>query len=161
MLKYILLATTITIATPALAQETKTSDSPTTSAAQQTTTADPSAQPAQTAPAPNQAVPPAPAEGQAAQPAATAQQPANATDQVASIVSTEFKGYDKDANGTLDKTEFSTWMAALRTASEPTFKPGTPEATTWITKAFAQADTDKSKSVSQAELTRFLTPKSG
>ena len=88
-------------------------------------------------------------------------QPATSQQQVAAVVSTEFKGYDKDASGTLDKSEFSTWMVALRKASEPNFKSDTPDAAKWETQAFAQADTDKSKTVSQAELTRFLTPKSG
>ena len=34
-----------------------------------------------------------------------------------------------------------------------------PEANVWLGQAFAQADTDKNKSVNQAELVTFLTPK--
>jgi hypothetical protein len=117
-------------------------------AQQPTTTTTPQAQtsPAQTAPAQ-----PAPAQ--------TAQQPATSQDQVAQAVGKEFGAYDKDANGGLDKTEFQTWMAALRKASEPTFSPDTPEATAWFGQAFTLADADKNAAVNQVELTTFLTPK--
>lgn len=50
-------------------------------------------------------------------------------------------------------------MSTLRKASEPAFTPGSPEAGVWLGQAFAQADTDQSKSVDKAELAKFLTPK--
>lgn len=189
MLKYILLATTMTIAAPAIAQDTKTADKPaatqqsTPPASDQTTTTDDSAAPAQAAPISPDPAPatqtaqptPEPSEGQPAQtaqqpapaqpaqqPAETAQQPAQgaaaSSTQIAQVVSTEFKSYDKDANGGLNQSEFSTWMAALRKASDPNFKDG-PDAVKWSTQAFAQADTDKNKAISETELTTFLTPK--
>ena len=205
MLKYILLATTMTIAAPAVAQDAKTGDKPaatqqtTPPASDQTATTDDSAAPAQAAPVSPDPAPatqtaqptPEPSEGQPAQtaqqpvpaqpgtapvqsaqqptpaqpaqqPTETAQQPAQgaatSSTQIAQVVSTEFKSYDKDANGGLNQSEFSTWMAALRKASDPNFKDG-PDAVKWSTQAFAQADTDKNKAISQAELTTFLTPK--
>ena len=189
MLKYILLASSMMIAVPAFAQETTTvPDTSTTQQTPPPDTPvpvqDPSAQPA---PAEPQTPPPAPvdpAEGQQqnqtaqqpapapapqpaetaqqpapAQPAPAAQQPATSQSQVAAVVSTEFGTYDKDANGALDATEFASWMTALRVAAEPSFQPQSAEATTWFGQAFAQADADKNQTVSQAELTIFLTPK--
>jgi hypothetical protein len=184
MLKYILLATTMSIAVPAMAQETPVTDpAPAAQAATpDSSTVTPDTAPVETA-APAQPVDttaqtaPAPAEGQ---PAQTAQQPAPADPatqpaqtaaaadpnapvtsetQIAAVVTKEFGTYDKDADGALDATEFASWMTALRTASEPTFKGDTPEAGKWATQAFAQADSDKSKTVNAAELTKFLTPK--
>lgn len=198
MLKYLLLATTMTIASPALAQEVP--DTGQTPATQETTPADPvtpgdstdtpvmtpdsaaptaqtgpttsqvpqqpvPAQQAQTSPAPAQTAPAqqaqsTPEPAAPAEPAAQqAQQPAASQDQVAQAVGREFGSYDKDANGGLDKTEFSAWMTALRKASEPTFQPGSPEAATWMAQAFTLADADKSASINQGELTTFLTPK--
>ncbi|MEI9849608.1 MAG: hypothetical protein WDN24_00725 [Sphingomonas sp.] len=54
------------------------------------------------------------------------------------MVSSEFPKFDADKNGGLDKTEFASWMNALRTASEPAFRPDTAEAAAWNDKAFAQ-----------------------
>lgn len=182
MLKYILLATTMTIAAPAMAQEVKTENPPASQPAP--TTPAPVEESATTpTPAEQQAVPATPAEGQPietatqqpAQPVTPAEQPATATAQtpapaateqpatgqaqVAQVVTKEFPVYDKDASGALDQTEFAAWMGALRKASEPTFDTASAEASTWIGQAFAQADADKNKSVNQGELTTFLTPK--
>lgn len=114
--------------------------------------ADPKAAPAQTAQAtPAQADP-------AAAPAQTASaQPATKADQIAQVVSTEFPTYDKDSNGTLNETEFSSWMVALKTASDPTTKAESAATKTWVDQAFASADTDKNKSLSKTELTGFLS----
>lgn len=90
---------------------------------------------------------------------AAAQPAANAA-QVAQAVGRDFGTYDKDANGALSDAEFGAWMSALRKASEPAFVPGSPDANVWLGQAFASADVDSSKSVSQVELTAFLTPKS-
>lgn len=114
--------------------------------------ADPTAAPAQTAQAtPAQADP-------TAAPAQTASaQPATKADQIAQVVSTEFPTYDKDSSGTLNESEFSTWMVALKTASDPTTKAESASTKTWVDQAFATADTDKNKSLSKTELTGFLT----
>ncbi|MDG2535405.1 calcium-binding protein [Sphingomonas sp. HITSZ_GF] len=94
------------------------------------------------------------------EPAATpAAQPAATQEQVAQAVGRDFGNYDKDADGKLDATEFTAWMGNLRKAAEPSFQPGSAEATTWANQAFASADTDKSASVNKQELTVFLTPK--
>jgi uncharacterized membrane protein len=172
MLKTILLATSVLVATPAFAQDKPATD--TVPAQEQTATPD------QTAPAPDAATAtpadaattaqanPAPATATAqptpSQPAAQASaepaaQPAATQDQVAQAVNRDFGTYDKDANGTLSQAEFGTWIGTLRKAAEPTFQPGTPAADTWIGQAFAASDADKNKSVDKAELTTFLTPK--
>ncbi len=88
-----------------------------------------------------------------------ATQPASTPAQVAEAVGRDFGSYDKDSSGTLTQAEFGAWVGALRKASEPGFAPGSPEANVWLGQAFAQADADKNKSVSQAEVTAFLTPK--
>jgi len=155
MLKYILLGTAMCIASPALAQEITTPD---TQQQNQLPVSEP-APIAQDAPmpaeAPTQATP-APATA-AAQP--TPAQPASQHDQVAAIVNSEFAAYDTNKDGTLDQTEFGTWMVALRIKAEPTFAADSPDGKAWVTAAFTQADADKSASVNAVELTDFLTPK--
>lgn len=182
MLRYLLLASTVAIASPALAQEAP--KTPATAVEQQTMT-NPTP-PVQDTKAPEQiqqattAVPPQDAQAQAqaqatpadpaAQPVQTAATPpaqpaptqqATTPDQVAQAVGAGWATYDKDANGTLDKTEFAAWMVALRQAAQPAFDPQSPTAVTWVGQAFAQADVDKSATVNQGELTTFLTPKAG
>lgn len=77
--------------------------------------------------------------------------------QVAQVVEADFPAYDKDRNGELSKAEFSEWMLKLRAATPQSGAP-TAEADleAWAGAAFAQADTDKSQSVSKGELTSFL-----
>jgi len=157
MLKYILLGTSMCIASPALAQEIPAPDTQT---MDQLPVSEPAA-PAQDAPQPAEATPatpatPAPATA-AAQPAPTAQP---ASQRIAGIVSSEFASYDKNGDGALDQSEFGTWMVALRLKAEPAFAADSPEGKAWVSAAFAQADADKSASVNAAELTAFLTPKS-
>jgi uncharacterized membrane protein len=175
MLKAILLATSVLVATPAFAQDKPMTDT--------TQTQDQSATPDQTAPAPADAATATPADQAAtatatatpapqtqaaqptpAQPATTAEaqpaaQPAASQDQVAQAVSRDFGNYDKDSNGTLSQTEFGAWIGTLRKAAEPTFQPASPDGQTYIGQAFAATDTDKNKSVDKTELTTFLTPK--
>ena len=93
----------------------------------------------------------------AAAPVQTAAQPATKADQIAQVVSTEFPSYDKDSSGSLNETEFSSWMVALKTASDPTTKAESAATKTWVNQAFATADTDKDKALSKTELTGFLT----
>ncbi|MFG6283742.1 EF-hand domain-containing protein [Sphingomonas sp. S6] len=158
MLKYALLAGVMTVATPALAQQT-TNTAPT-----QTTT--------QTAP---QTQAPAGSPVTDAQPAAatpmdsataaatpadatqTAAQPATGADQVASVVETEFPTYDANKDGKLEKAEFASWMVKLKQASDPKATATDAKTKSWVASAFAQADKDKSKSVSKPELIGFLS----
>lgn len=163
MLKYVLLAGTMALSVPAVAQD-KPMDSQTTPMTQ--------AAPAQTAPTPAdsaQAQPASPADPATAQsapttaqqsaqsaPAQAAGQPASKAEQVAQVVEAEFPSYDKDSNGSLSQTEFAAWMVALRKASDPTLKAEAPATKKWIGEAFTQADKDKSKSVSKPELEGFL-----
>ena len=153
MFKYALLAGAMTIAAPTLAQSTTTS--PQTAPTAPTGAADPSMSPAQTAPG---QTPPAQSAPTQSAPAQTAQatQPASG-DQVAQVVDTEFPTYDKNADGKLSAAEFGDWMVALKTKTDPATKPGTPETKKWVAAAFAQADTDKNKSLSKPELTSFLS----
>jgi hypothetical protein len=215
MLKYVLLATAVTVAAPVMAQDasqtgaaapgrapitgTATSSTqapanpaPADATAQAAPATDPNAAPAvQTATAPAQAAPaqaapmtsapaqsaaapaaqaapatPAPAQQAAtpstsAAPQSAAAEPAQTTtatgSQVAQVVNAEFGSYDTNKDGKLDRTEFAAWMVKLKTASDPATKADSPATKSWVTSAFAQADTDKSKSLTQAELTGFLS----
>lgn len=82
---------------------------------------------------------------------------ASRAEQISQVIATEFPSYDKDKSGSLSKVEFSSWLVALRQASDASFKAGTPEADTWVGQAFTFADTDKNQSVTQTELTTFLS----
>lgn len=148
MMKYAFLAGVMMISLPAFAQSTTTSDPvATTSQSSATPTGtDPQNVPAQPSPAPQTTAPSDPA---AAEPQATG-------DQIATVVNQEFPIYDKDGDGALNKAEFSGWMLALKSASDPSTKAEDPKTKTWMTQAFAQADSDKSQSVTKAELTAFL-----
>jgi hypothetical protein len=186
MLKPMLLATSMMFAIPAFAQETPKTDNsqpaqaapmqnqaratveaapatddkaPAAEAQDQATTAQATPAPAQPAPAQGVAQE-TPAAAPAAQPTqSAAATPAATQEQVAQAVGRDFGTYDKDGDGKLNTTEFAAWMGTLRKAAEPTFQPGTPEATSWSAQAFTSADTDKSASVNRQELTVFLTPK--
>lgn len=138
MLKLALLAGAMTIAAHALAQ---TSPAQTQTAPSGAVAADPAATTSTPAPADQAAATTQPASG----------------DQVAQIVDKEFPTYDKSGKGSLTKAEFGQWMIALKSASDPTAKAASKETKAWVDAAFAQADTDKNKSVSKAELTGFLT----
>lgn len=140
MLKSLMLASAVLIAAPALAQNADT-------------TANPNAATPATPAAPAQ-------DGQAAQPASPAQpsaqaQPnANPADAVAAVVAADWNTYDTDKNGALSKEEFAKWMIALREKS-PQQQP-VADINAWTNAAFAQADKDKSSTVTQTELQAFL-----
>jgi outer membrane biosynthesis protein TonB len=185
MLKYVLLATSVAIASPAFAQDAP--PAPATAATQQTPpdqSAPPPAESKQTAPTPTpqpdtaaaqptpadlaaasaqpataQTDPATPAQPATAAAAPTPAQPATSESQVAQVVGSEFGTYDKDASGTLNKAEFSTWLVALRKASDASFQGESADAKTWLNQAFTQADTDKNATITRQELTVFLTPK--
>jgi len=167
MLKSILLASAVMISAPVLAQEAPAQETPPAPAEQPVQPAEApvaTEQPAETAQQPQEATPAEPA-APAEQPAQTAEQqpapqgqkPANAT-QIAAVVDQGFPTYDKDADGNLKPEEFSSWMVALRSASEPAFKGESVADKKWLSAALTQADTDKSGGVNKAELTTFLTP---
>ncbi|MGV3455488.1 calcium-binding protein [Sphingomonas sp.] len=175
MLKSILLASAVAISAPAFAQDMPQQQTPppqeqpappeTTEPVPQETPA-PATQPeaevtpeAAPTPAPTPTPTPTPTpEPQAqAQASQSAPQPATAT-QIAQIVDQGFPTYDKDADGSLKPEEFSAWMVALRSASEPGFTGEAAAEKQWLTNAHATADADKSGGVTVAELKTFLTP---
>ncbi len=174
MIRTIFLASAMTIAAPVLAQtatlpaQTTTTNpaspmTPAMTGTDQTTVAQGTptqTAPAQSAPVGTAQTQPAPATPAATAPTATADatttaQPASG-DQVAQAVDTQFATYDKNADGKLDKTEFSSWMVALKTASDPATKADSPATKKWVGAAFAQADTDKNSSLDKTEVTGFL-----
>lgn len=95
---------------------------------------------------------PAPAAAQAAPAAA---QPT--ASQIASVIDSEFPSYDANKDGVLSAAEFDAWMVALKTRSDPATQADSPATRQWLGAAFAQADKDKSQSLSKDELTRFLS----
>ncbi len=131
----ILLAGAMMIAAPALAQVTPNAAEP----VQAAPVATPA--PATTAPATTEA-------------AATV-----ATDgaQVAQAVETQFGSYDANGDGKLSRPEFAAWMVALKTASDPATQAESAATQKWVGAAFAQADTDKSRSLDKREVTGFLS----
>ena len=171
MLKYTLMASAMMIAAPVIAQEqpmstpSKSTSLPTAPVSQ---TSAPSQTPAQAPTAdPMTAGDPATTTSSTGQTSATGSADASASGagasgavsgsaQIAQVVESEFPTYDKNADGKLSTSEFGSWMVALRSASDPSAKAGSKEMKAWTTTAFAQADTDKSKSISKAELEGFL-----
>ena len=151
MLKSALFASAMIVAGPAFAQESQTPapTAPTAAPGDASVPATP-AESTQTATAGGQDMA---GQAPADQSASTAGQPAGG-DQVTTIINAEFATYDKDANGTLEKAEFAAWMDALK-AKAPD-GAGKPSDTKWNEAAFAQADKDKSTSVTKDELTGFL-----
>ena len=158
MLKYALLAGVMTVASPALAQQT-TNTAPTQATTQTAPqTQAPAGSPvtdAQPAATPMDSATAATAPADATQ-TATAQ-PATGADQVASVVETEFPTYDANKDGKLEKAEFASWMVKLKQASDPKASATSAETKSWVNAAFAQADKDKDRSVTQPELVGFLS----
>ena len=153
MMKRILLASAVMMSAPAFAQDAAPAQA--TAPAAQTAPANPATAPADPSITATQAAPADPAT-QTAQTTAEAGQPASGA-QIAQIVEAEFPKYDKDGKGQLTEKQFGEWMVALRSASEPGVTADKPEVKSWIKQAFAQADKDKSKAVTKAELTSFLS----
>lgn len=127
------------LSTPALAQmEPAPATPPASTTAPATTAPAPATPPAATAPAPAPAA------------------PAAAPSDPKTLIASEFPSYDKDGNGTLDKTEFAAWMTALKAKTDTKPTPAA-ELAKWTDGAFATADKDKSKSLTLAELQTYLT----
>lgn len=76
---------------------------------------------------------------------------------VATIVAKEFPAYDKDRDGALSQAEFGDWMIKLKTIADPASTANEAATKTWVNAAFAQADVDRSKSLTPGELTGFLS----
>lgn len=154
MLKFTLLASAMLIAAPAIAQQAPmdsqtlppSSASPTTGPTTPPTAPEP-ANPATTQAPPAEATP--------------AAQPVTGADQIAQVVEAEFPSYDKNADGTLNTAEFGAWMVALRAATDKSVTADSKATKLWTKTAFAQADADKSKSISKTELTGFLAQTKG
>ncbi|APX66951.1 EF-hand domain-containing protein [Sphingomonas sp. gentR] len=147
MMKYAFLGAAMMVSAPVLAQVTPA--------------------PAQTTPATPQAAPATTSDpAQTAQPTADVsvstqgQVQANGS-QIAQVVDTQFPTYDKDGDGKLNKAEFAQWMVALKSQTDPSTKAEAPATKKWVGSAFAQADTDKDKTVSKTELTGFLSQGQG
>jgi hypothetical protein len=140
MLKYAMLVGAALVAAPVLAQTTTTSPQTSAPGGAATGQAAPSGTPADSVPMQS----------------AAREQPATGS-QVAQVVDTEFPTYDKNGDGKLSAAEFSGWMVALKSKTDPTTKPDAPETKKWVSAAFAQADADKNKSLTKAEVTSFLT----
>lgn len=132
MIRYALSACVLALAVPAAAQDTpEPPASP--PASSQTTPSQPPSEPAQTTPAPT------------------------STD-VARIVQTEFPARDRDGNGALNQAEFSSWIGELlaRAPSQGT-PPSAADVQARAAAAFAQADTDRNRAISPAEMTALLS----
>lgn len=177
MLKYVLLASAVAIASPALAQDVQQGQQPpATQAPPPVDTTEPDASdeiapvtqsaPAQSDESVTTTEPAEEATNEATEEATTpepqASEPnrtAQATpEQVAQLIDKDFASYDKDGDGSLNTEEFGAWMVALRSATEPAFTGQSDADKQWITKALAAADTDKSGGVSNPELKGFLAP---
>lgn len=149
MVRSALLASAIALSSPAFAQDAPPEPAPQSAP----TTVDEAGPATQSSAARDAAIPPsivAPEVEAAAKPAAPGTPAAD-------IIDREFASYDKDGDGVLNAAEFDAWMVALKKASDPTTDASAPETKTYLAKAFAQADADKSKTVSKAELTAFLS----
>jgi hypothetical protein len=191
MLKHVLLASAMLIATPALAQnqpQTMTPPSDTNAAPAQPQTAPapqtPSAtNPApQTTPAPTAEVPAAPATANTqpqsspspTTPAPNAQAANPAPADSATAAATPSGGGAQVADvvnsefGTYDKNSdgklTKTEFGAWMTALRTKADPSVKDDAAnkaWVAQAFTQADSDKSKTISKDELTNFLSQSSG
>lgn len=159
MLKYALLGAAMAIGAPALAQ-TQTTTAPATTTQAPPADAQAPAASTEAAPAADAATQAAPVDATAAPTdtaAAPAAQPVPA-EQAASVIDQQFATYDTDTDGKLNQTEFSAWMVALKSQTDPKTDANAPATKTWNKAAFTQADKDKSKSISKAEIAGFLTP---
>lgn len=150
MVRFTLLASAIALASPALAQDAPPATSP---APQSAPTTVDQAGPPQSSAARDAAIP----ASIVAPEAEAAAKPAAAGTPAADIINAEFGSYDKDGDGVLNAAEFAAWMVALKKVSDPTTDSASPAMNTYLAQAFAQADADKSKTVSKAELTAFLS----
>ncbi len=71
---------------------------------------------------------------------------------VAEAVAADFAKYDKDSSGALSKAEFSAWIGEAKAKVD-----GKAPDQKALGEAFIKADVDKSKTVTAAELTSYLS----
>lgn len=150
MLKSLMLASAIAIAAPALAQTT----APAAPAAKMP----PASASAATGPAtatPTPSAPPAPTATATPSATPTPETPTNSADAVTQVVERDWAKYDVNTDGVLSKEEFGAWMAAIRTKN-PAENQKPEDVSNWTNAAFAQADKDKSGSLTKMELEAFL-----
>jgi hypothetical protein len=157
MLRLLAAASKLALISPAIAQDTSPAPSSQQPTPQEMPTPAPSSAPTDPAqPAPPTS--PAPSSDTAA-PAAPAT-PKSKEDTIKEVVSAEFPTYDEDKSGDLSKVEFGKWVTTLREQTMAQQGKATTmtdaEKASWVKNAFAKADADKSKKVSQAELETFL-----
>lgn len=143
-MKSLMLTSAMILAAPALAQTA----APTPATPSASTNAAQPAQPVTDAPS---TAAPATVVTPSAQPAPVT----NPSDAVAAVVAADWEKYDADKSDNLSKAEFTAWMTALR-ESNPAQKAQVTDVGTWTKAAFAQADKDKSNSVTKPELEGFL-----
>jgi hypothetical protein len=142
MLRILIAPAILALSAPAIAQQ-----------------ADPMAQPA---PAPSEPASPEaapPAEPAPPSDAAAAPSTADREAKVTQLVDAEFPAYDTDKNGELSQAEFSKWVMALHSKAEESggaAKKDPAAKEKWAKEAFMQADADKSKKISKAEMSQFL-----
>lgn len=78
--------------------------------------------------------------------------------QVVAFVNSQFPAADTNGDGSLSKEEFDAWVSKMKVAEaqQQGKTVDQAEVTNYATVAFAQADADKSQSISRTELTQFL-----
>nr|WP_294167132.1 hypothetical protein [uncultured Sphingomonas sp.] len=138
------------------APSTTTTAPDTTTTAPSTTTTQPTDQtaPATTTPPTDQSTSgtTAPTTGETNSTAADGQASTTASsDPIAATVEADWAKYDANSNKSLNRAEFNKWIGDLQKAAE---KKAPTRA--YLSNAFRKADSDKSRTVSQDELTAFL-----
>lgn len=70
----------------------------------------------------------------------------------------DFADYDTDRSGQLDQSEFTSWFLAAKQRQLAAEGTGASQAelTGQVQRAFADADADKSQTISRQELNRFV-----
>jgi hypothetical protein len=167
MTKAALITALMLAAAPALAQTAQPAGPPDTAApttppaSEQTSTPGTTPTPTAEQPVPTTTTTPtdqsapgtaAPTTGETTSTAADAQASTTASsDPIAATVSADWAKYDANSNKNLNRTEFNKWIGDLQAAAD---KKAPTRA--YLSNAFRKADSDKSGTVSQDELTAFL-----
>ncbi len=99
------------------------------------------------------------ADAAAASPAAPAAGAAPAQVSPAQLVDRDFGAYDLDKSGSLDATEFSSWVVKLRKPAAA--GAAQTDSQNWSAQLFARADADHNQLVSKAEMTTLLASARG
>lgn len=169
MLRLLAAASTLALASPALAQDNMSADDPASTTSATTPGTDKLQEtevPAsgQTPQAPQSAPSDTPTDTAMDKPATGAQttEPAtgNKAENVQRVVEAEFGSYDLDKSGDLSESEFNIWVGKLYqqslSAQGKSAAQEGPQTETWLKNAFAKADVDKNTMISKTELQTFL-----